>query len=46
MAALQREIDGLRSALDGHSPADAFLTTTVPASIEVGRKNEYWQSPH
>ena len=44
MAALQREINALRSALDGHSPADAFLTTTAPASIEVGRKNEYYET--
>jgi 5-methyltetrahydropteroyltriglutamate--homocysteine methyltransferase len=42
MAALQREIDALRDALDGHPPADAFLTTTAPASIEVGRRNEYY----
>jgi 5-methyltetrahydropteroyltriglutamate--homocysteine methyltransferase len=44
MAALQREIDALRSALDGRAPADAFLTTTAPASIEVGRKNEYYNT--
>jgi len=42
MAALEREIDALRSALDGHPPGDAFLTTTAPASIEVGRRNEYY----
>jgi 5-methyltetrahydropteroyltriglutamate--homocysteine methyltransferase len=45
MAILQREIEALRAALDGHSPADAFLTTTAPASIEVGRKNEYYKTP-
>jgi 5-methyltetrahydropteroyltriglutamate--homocysteine methyltransferase len=44
MAALQREIDALRDALDGHAPADAFLTTTAPASIEVGRRNEHYSS--
>jgi 5-methyltetrahydropteroyltriglutamate--homocysteine methyltransferase len=42
--ALQREIDALGAALDGHSPADAFLTTTAPASIEVGRTNEYYKT--
>lgn len=42
MAALEGEIDALRSALDGISPADAFLTTTAPASIEVGRRNEHY----
>jgi 5-methyltetrahydropteroyltriglutamate--homocysteine methyltransferase len=42
MAVLQREIDALVSALDGQSPSDAFLTTTAPASIEVGRKNEHY----
>ena len=44
MPALQREIDALRNALDGHAPADAFLTTTAPASIEVGRRNEYYKT--
>ena len=42
--ALQREIDALRDALDGHPVADAFLTTTAPASIEVGRTNEYYRT--
>jgi 5-methyltetrahydropteroyltriglutamate--homocysteine methyltransferase len=42
--ALQREIDALRDALDGHPPEDAFLTTTAPASIEVGRTNEYYRT--
>jgi len=40
--ALQREIDALHDALDGHPAGDAFLTTTAPASIEVGRTNEYY----
>jgi len=44
MPALQREIDALRDGLDGHAAADAFLTTTAPASIEVGRKNEYYKT--
>jgi 5-methyltetrahydropteroyltriglutamate--homocysteine methyltransferase len=44
MTALQREIDALRSGLDGHAVADAFLTTTAPASIEVGRTNEYYKT--
>jgi hypothetical protein len=35
--ALQREIDLLRSALGSQPPGDAFITTTAPASIEVGR---------
>ncbi len=43
-AALQREIDLLKTALGPHAAADAFLTTTAPASIEVGRKNEYYAS--
>lgn len=42
MAMLQREIDALHAALDGHLPGDAFLTSTAPASIEVGRKNEHY----
>jgi len=44
MAILQREIDALRDALDGHPPSDAFLTTTAPASIEVGRRNEHYKT--
>lgn len=42
-AALQREIELLRDALGELSPADAFITTTAPASIEVGRVNEYYR---
>jgi len=41
---LQREIDALRDALGGYPASDAFLTTTAPASIEVGRTNEYYRS--
>jgi 5-methyltetrahydropteroyltriglutamate--homocysteine methyltransferase len=41
---LAREIDALRSALDDARPADAFLTTTAPASVEVGRRNEYYRT--
>jgi 5-methyltetrahydropteroyltriglutamate--homocysteine methyltransferase len=42
--ALQREIDLLRSALGSQPASDAFLTSTAPASIEVGRKNEHYKS--
>jgi len=42
--ALEREIGALRSALDGLPASDAFLTSTAPASIEVGRRNEYYRS--
>lgn len=42
--ALQREIDTLREAL-GNTPAeDAFLTSTAPASLEPGRRNQYYKS--
>lgn len=43
-AALQREIDLLRGALNGYEPGDAFLTSTAPASIEVGRLNRYYET--
>jgi 5-methyltetrahydropteroyltriglutamate--homocysteine methyltransferase len=43
-AALRREIDLLTSALGKHAIGDAFLTSTAPASVEVGRKNEYYKS--
>jgi 5-methyltetrahydropteroyltriglutamate--homocysteine methyltransferase len=42
--ALEREIDALRSGLNGVPVSDAFLTTTAPASIEVGRRNEYYRT--
>jgi 5-methyltetrahydropteroyltriglutamate--homocysteine methyltransferase len=42
--ALQREIDLLKQALGSHAVGDAFLTSTAPASVEVGRKNEYYKS--
>jgi len=44
LKALQREIDLLKGALGSHAASDAFLTTTAPASIEVGRKNEHYKS--
>jgi 5-methyltetrahydropteroyltriglutamate--homocysteine methyltransferase len=43
-AQLQREIQTLRQGLGDVDPADAFLTSTAPASIEAGRGNEYYKS--
>jgi len=43
-AELAREIECLGRALDGGAPGDAFLTSTAPASIEVGRRNEHYES--
>jgi 5-methyltetrahydropteroyltriglutamate--homocysteine methyltransferase len=42
--ALEREIGALGAALDGQPAGDAFLTSTAPASIEVGRRNEYYRT--
>jgi 5-methyltetrahydropteroyltriglutamate--homocysteine methyltransferase len=42
--ALQREIDTFRAALGDTPPGDAFLTSTAPASIEVGRINDHYKS--
>lgn len=42
-AALERELDLLRAALGTQDPSDAFITTTAPASIEVGRVNEHYR---
>jgi 5-methyltetrahydropteroyltriglutamate--homocysteine methyltransferase len=42
--ALEREIEHLRSALGSRPIGDAFLTSTAPASIEVGRRNEYYKT--
>ena len=41
-AALKRELDLLRDALGANPPSDAFVTTTAPASVEVGRANEHY----
>jgi 5-methyltetrahydropteroyltriglutamate--homocysteine methyltransferase len=42
--ALAREIELLKASLGEHPVGDAFLTSTAPASIEVGRKNEHYAS--
>jgi 5-methyltetrahydropteroyltriglutamate--homocysteine methyltransferase len=42
--ALAREIELLKSSLGSHTVGDAFLTSTAPQSIEVGRKNEHYKS--
>ncbi len=34
----------LKASLGAHPVGDAFLTSTAPASIEVGRKNEHYKS--
>jgi len=41
---LQEEIDALRDALGDTAPGDAFLTSTAPASVEVGRINRYYKT--
>jgi 5-methyltetrahydropteroyltriglutamate--homocysteine methyltransferase len=43
-AALQREIETLRAGLGDIDPADAFLTSTAPASIAAGRVDEHYKS--
>jgi len=43
-SALEREIAALVSALGEIPVGDAFLTSTAPASVEVGRKNDYYAS--
>lgn len=42
-AAVERELRLLRDALGSAAPSEAFLTSTAPASIEVGRRNEYYR---
>ena len=42
--ALEREIELLKASLGKHAVGDAFLTSTAPASIEVGRRNEYYKN--
>jgi len=41
---LQEEIDVLRAALGDMDPGDAFLTSTAPASVEVGRTNHHYKT--
>jgi 5-methyltetrahydropteroyltriglutamate--homocysteine methyltransferase len=41
--AIERQLRLLREALGGTSPSQAFVTSTAPASIEVGRRNEYYR---
>ena len=43
-AAMQREIDIFRNALDGGDPQDCFLTTTAPASLEPYHANGYYKT--
>ncbi len=43
-AALEREIELVRSAIGSHNAGDVFLTTTAPATIEVGRTNEFYKT--
>jgi 5-methyltetrahydropteroyltriglutamate--homocysteine methyltransferase len=42
--ALAHEIELLKASLGRHPAGDAFLTSTAPASIEVGRKNEHYKN--
>jgi 5-methyltetrahydropteroyltriglutamate--homocysteine methyltransferase len=43
-AALQRDIDNLKAALDGVNFAEAFLPVAAPASVIPDRRNEYYPS--
>lgn len=43
-AALQRDIDNLRSALKGTQVTEGFLPVAAPASVEPGRRNEHYAS--
>ena len=43
-ARLQQEIDALKRALGEHPVGDAFLTSTAPASVEVGRSNRHYRT--
>ena len=43
-AELTAEIAALKAGLSDHPVADAFLTSTAPSSIEVGRYNQHYAS--
>jgi 5-methyltetrahydropteroyltriglutamate--homocysteine methyltransferase len=42
--AIEREVAVLKGALGAKPPADAFLTSTAPLSVEPGRRNEYYKT--
>jgi len=42
--AVRRETDTLRKPIGDTEAADAFLTSTAPASLEPGRQNRYYNS--
>lgn len=42
--AVQRDIENLKAALDGHDVSDVFYPTVALASIEVGVGNEHYDS--
>jgi 5-methyltetrahydropteroyltriglutamate--homocysteine methyltransferase len=44
VAALQRDIDDLKDALNGVSIAEAFMPVAAPASVIPDRRNEYYRS--
>jgi 5-methyltetrahydropteroyltriglutamate--homocysteine methyltransferase len=44
MAAIQRDIEDLKAALNGVSVTEAFLPVAAPASVIPDRKNEYYAS--
>ena len=41
---LEREIATLKASLGQTPPADVFLTSTAPLSVEPGRKNEFYKN--
>jgi 5-methyltetrahydropteroyltriglutamate--homocysteine methyltransferase len=43
-AALKADLDNLKAALDGVSPAEVFVPAISPASFEDWNKNEYYKS--
>jgi 5-methyltetrahydropteroyltriglutamate--homocysteine methyltransferase len=43
-AVIKRDIENLRSALQKTPALESFLPVAAPASVEVGRKNEYYKT--
>ena len=41
--AVDRQLRLLREALGTTSPSEAFVTSTAPASVEVGRRNQHYR---
>ena len=43
-ALVQRDIENLKAALNGHKPADVFVPSISPSNVEEWRRNDYYKT--